>query len=217
MKYSDFRNEVCVALYAYTNGASDFVGFGLLVDRYQLKCRAGWLLEVMNDLESEGLIRAPKNATNDEMAGGWMTGKGLTYVENITSAGPYNEKLIMWQLTDQLQSEEHAGQASADSPKVMSIDSTTWTGLPKEGLLSDTGSHQLLSALSIVDDALEKADASNEQKSQARAYIIAIRALAEAPSPPADLIWMLVSRANNIAGITSLFVSIASLFISVTH
>ena len=93
-----------------------------------------------------------------------------------------------------------------------SIDSSSWSGLPKTGTLSTEASERLLVALKLADDALGHSQATNEERAQARAYIVAIQALAEAPDPPADLIWKLVERANSFAGIAAFFVSLMALF-----
>lgn len=97
------------------------------------------------------------------------------------------------------------------NPK-LGIDSTLWTGLPKFGVLTEEGAERLRASLAIVEDAVGKSNATNEEKSQARSYIIAIQALSEAPNPPADLIWEIVQRANNLSGIAALFLTIFSLF-----
>ncbi len=90
--------------------------------------------------------------------------------------------------------------------------SSAWTGLPKAGVLSEEAADRLKSALAVVNSALEKSGATNEEKAQARAFALAIHALADAPEPPADLIWELVSKASQIAGIASFFVSLVALF-----
>lgn len=112
------------------------------------------------------------------------------------------------------------GESGYNSPplnygQVIAVDSSTWTGLPKTGVLSDEGAEKLKNELMILNDALEKSDASNNEKSQARAYIIAINALTDAPEPPADVIWDLVSRLNQISGIASFIVSLIALFATV--
>lgn len=45
------------------------------------------------------------------------------------------------------------------------VDSSNWTGLPKQGALSQEASDRLLKALKIADNALEKSNATNEEKS----------------------------------------------------
>ena len=71
----------------------------------------------------------------------------------------------------------------------------------------------LVRELEEVDEKLESVEASQFDKSQARAYVLAAKALAEAPEPPSETIWKLLSRASNIASVASLFVSVIALFI----
>jgi hypothetical protein len=98
------------------------------------------------------------------------------------------------------------------APASLAVESSLWTGLPKSGTLTSEASERLLTTLKIADRALECSHATNEERAQARAYIVAIQALAEAPEPPADLIWQLIQRANSVAGIASFFVAVIALF-----
>jgi hypothetical protein len=100
-------------------------------------------------------------------------------------------------------------------PETSSVDSSSWTGLPRAGILTDEAADRLKIVLRNVDHAVARASCSNEERAQARAYVLAIQALAEAPEPPADLIWQLVQRANSIAGIASFFVALMALFVHV--
>lgn len=97
------------------------------------------------------------------------------------------------------------------------IESSTWTGLPSGFQLSQQLQQKLVADLDRAEEALGLAILSQEERSQARAYIIAIRVLAEAPDPQADLIWEMIGRVNQISGIASLFVSIIALFATVAH
>jgi hypothetical protein len=99
-----------------------------------------------------------------------------------------------------------------DQQHGVSIDSSGWTGMPRKGMLSEEAVHRLRVALNLVDDAVSRTTATNEEKAQARAYIIALNALAEAPEPPAELIWKIISLAAAIAGIGSLFVGLIDLY-----
>jgi hypothetical protein len=96
------------------------------------------------------------------------------------------------------------------------ISSHNWTGLPKVGVLGEAAVTTLKGALSTVDDAVLRSNATNQEKAQARAYVMAIHALADAPEPPADLIWEMVSRADQLSGIASLFVSLVALYVAVS-
>lgn len=113
---------------------------------------------------------------------------------------------------DFLTVEDEVGEA----PRI-SVDSATWTGLPKTGLLNEQQVARLLGGLKLIDKAIDSFDGSNEERAQARAYYLAMHALAAAPEPPADLIWQILQRANNLAGIASLFVSLIALFQAAAH
>jgi hypothetical protein len=95
--------------------------------------------------------------------------------------------------------------------------SFAWTGLPSNFQLTQEIQARLVNDLDRADAALATATVSQDERSQARAYIIAMRVLAEAPEPQADLIWEILGRANQISGIASLFVSIMGLFATVAH
>jgi hypothetical protein len=83
---------------------------------------------------------------------------------------------------------------------------------PAKIALTEATRFELVKELRLVEQAIEAATLTNEEKAQARAFVIAARMLAESPDPPDDLIWELIQRASNLAGIASLFVSIIALF-----
>ena len=78
--------------------------------------------------------------------------------------------------------------------------------------LSNAKREKLIVEIEKSLDELDNQNISNDLKAQARSYLRAAQALAEAPEPPVDLIWELIERLNSIAGIASLFVSIVALF-----
>jgi hypothetical protein len=59
--------------------------------------------------------------------------------------------------------------------------------------------------------AVEDADLTNSEKSQARGYLLAVKALADTPEPPADLIWTIINRAASIAGLAGFFLTLIAL------
>ena len=94
-----------------------------------------------------------------------------------------------------------------------SIDSSNWTG---RKIIK--GRHDEL--VTMLENAAKKIDdisLPNSEKATVRAYIVAAGLLAESPDPPDEIIWELISRANNICGVASLFVSILALFSAVGH
>ena len=102
------------------------------------------------------------------------------------------------------------------------VDYLTLLGLGEETpsrrfYLSRESREKLLSEADEIGRKLDDFGVTNSEKSQARAYIAAMKVLAEAPQPDDDLIWEIVSRANQLAGVASLFVSLVALFVSVKH
>ena len=63
--------------------------------------------------------------------------------------------------------------------------------------------------------AVEQSQLSNADKSTARGYLIAAKALADTPEPPVDIIWTILQRANSVAGIASFFVALVALLLTV--
>ena len=219
----------------------DLISFKDLADDYDIEWRDGWLLDLQKTLISEGFLRGPSNSMNDDMAIGRLIGRGLQYIEDkhgtldgvptmILKRGQEEllispEQEIAEEITEITGGRVFAGEGSpplnfepregdlylelAAEPKV---ESASWTGLPRAGVLDEYASGRVLSALQLADQALEQTGASNHERAQAKAYIVAIRALAEAPDPPADLIWEMVQRVNSIAGIASFFVALVALF-----
>jgi hypothetical protein len=94
----------------------------------------------------------------------------------------------------------------------LTTDSSTWTGVEKHLEWTHDKSLKLVVLLDEASVGLSKLSLSNSERSQIFAYLSSIRALAEAPDPPLDLVWTLVDRTNKLAGIAGLFISILSLF-----
>lgn len=83
---------------------------------------------------------------------------------------------------------------------------------PNPGFFSSEGGREEFVAL--ADKTLkdvEASDFSNSEKSQARGFLVAAKALSETPEPPADLIWTLLTRASTLAGIGSFFLALITL------
>ncbi|HEX8481908.1 MAG TPA: hypothetical protein VF650_08405 [Allosphingosinicella sp.] len=89
------------------------------------------------------------------------------------------------------------------------IPSSAWTGRP----ITIINSVLLSDSLRAVEQSIDTLEISNAEKAEARAYVVAMLALADAPDPPADLIWEMVCRASQISGIAALFVSIIAIFV----
>lgn len=106
--------------------------------------------------------------------------------------------------------------AEPDSEMPLSIDSATWTGLPTDVTISAPVVQKMVAALDEIDRQIE-AGPSNSAAAQAHAYAIAIRALLDAPDPQPDIVWEMLSRANNLAGVGSFFISLLALFVAAAH
>jgi hypothetical protein len=64
---------------------------------------------------------------------------------------------------------------------------------------------------------VETSSLSNVEKAQAHGYLTAAKALSETPEPPVDLIWNILGRANNVAGIGSFFLALITLIAMVVN
>ena len=91
------------------------------------------------------------------------------------------------------------------------IESSSWTGIYSKAKLSESAADGLSKMLSDVQAQLDSLAISNTEKSQALAYIVAAKALAQAPEPQADLIWELIGRLNALSGVAGLLVAIIAL------
>jgi hypothetical protein len=99
------------------------------------------------------------------------------------------------------------GEATA-----ITVNSSQWTGLPATFSLSDTKLNSIVELLRSAERELERTSLPNSECAQAIAYVRSATILMEAPEPQPDIAWELIQRANNIAGLASLFVAIIALF-----
>ncbi len=92
----------------------------------------------------------------------------------------------------------------------IAVDSASWTGRT----LSTSDTAELVQN---IDQALSKIDAINltqEKRAQARAFLRAVRELAEAPEPPFDLIEYMLKNVDRMIGLAGLFVGIAGFMVA---
>lgn len=93
--------------------------------------------------------------------------------------------------------------------------SESWTGRPMPGaVLSEAQRMRLIQGLRDAERRLDELQLDNSQRAQVLAYINAAKELAEAPDPPAELIWEILNRANYLAGIGSFFLALLALFVA---
>lgn len=95
-----------------------------------------------------------------------------------------------------------------DGHQAPSIDSTKWTGTRRPIRLTGKQADALVEELIDVEARLSELPITNAEKSQARAYLIAARVLAETPEPPGEIIWDMIARAAQIATIASLLAAV---------
>ena len=201
--YSTVENRLITAAYYSSNILNkDVVSLKEIFEIFAFEANERYLQTSLKYLSENGFNKVRLTFDDLQEQQIWLTAEGLKEAE----------RLIENRASDVLEFR----RTKLDAPK-NTVESTLWTGLPKEGVLSEQSVLRLKAALTIVEDAVLKSDATNEEKSQARSYIIAMSVLADAPEPPADLIWELVNRANQLSGIASLFVSIFTLFVSVAQ
>jgi hypothetical protein len=77
--------------------------------------------------------------------------------------------------------------------------------------LSDSEASALVRELEHVELKLLALNLNQEEYAQVRAYVVAAKILASAPKPPADIIWQILMRASQFAGIVSLLVATIAL------
>lgn len=231
MSYTDFSEQFLIACYRLASENSEILRSGEVLDEYELEPNEGWVYRVLEAWRSKGLIRGKGTMGSEREQPIFLAGEGFEQAERLLARGvrvprprlrvavsPATGEPVLEVSADQAGLPESVRVIDTNSAPLASeksavrVDSSSWTGLPTGFELDAVRREGLISAISSAERQLDDLGASNQEKAQARAYIVAIRALAEAPEPPVDLIWELVNRANSIAGIASLFVSIIALF-----
>lgn len=213
MIFTEYAELFVAALYHKTTlEDGEWYTFGDIVEEYQFPWKERWKRNLWEDLEDRGLVRlrgADEPSSRKEVA---LSGAGFRHIEQGPGADNVVAFLESYGLTHSHQ--RHSTDKGSDAEVGASrVDSSTWTGLPSDFELSEEKRTTLVAYLQEAESKLDSLGISNEAKAQARAYIIAAKVLADAPEPPSDVIWELVQRANSIAGIASLFVSVIGLFV----
>jgi len=225
MTFTDFCEKLLLALYQDGHKSDDWLHVMTLQSRYGLNVDEAWRSKAMNFLKSRGDAEGRELVGEANTAMAKITGSGIVYIEE-----KYGDKDGVGQVLTPIDHNDDIGDNFLDpadnlptdylndrEPSDIPIDSSTWTGLPKQGVMSEVAVGKLKGALRVAEDALSRSNATNEEMAQARAYVIAIHALADAPCPPADQIWSLIQAANGVAGIASFFVSLIALFQTAIH
>jgi len=187
--YRDFVDQLLVQLYKENEGApGQYTRFNDAARSAGLSPRRDWVLRFTEEVEGNGYAQVSKHLGNPADWHVRIKARGLEYVEEVL------------------------GVVERSTGGDVPVDSSSWTGLPANFQLSETKRASIVRALDLLEDELPTSTASQHDQAQARAYVIAARALLEAPDPEPELAWQLIGRANNLAGIASLLVSIIGLF-----
>lgn len=206
MTFVDFCEKMLIALYQDGHQSNEWLSFAELQARYGLAADASWLSRAMNHLSAQRRVEGRELNGAPDTVVGRITGSGMAYIE-----GKYGSKDGVGVILDPVQ-QSTTLQPFFDEVATEVVHSSSWTGLPSNFELTQERQQRLVRDLDTAEQTLTGLHLSQEVHAQARAYIIAARCLAEAPDPPADLIWEMLNRANALAGIASLFVSILALF-----
>ncbi len=100
---------------------------------------------------------------------------------------------------------QHIGSNGAST---QTIESVNWTGLTDRTLIDARNAKVVSRLIEKALKALPESPASNFEHMQAAAYLKAAKELVEAPEPPSELIWQLISKAADLVGLIGLFYTI---------
>jgi hypothetical protein len=84
--------------------------------------------------------------------------------------------------------------------------SSMWTGLRTADDLDVENMQRIIDVLEKAQDEMIARGATQMEASQARAYIKSIRALVDAPEPPTDAVWDLLTKLTTIEGLVQFLV-----------
>lgn len=218
-----------IALYQESEAGDADLRFQDVITKYGFAINEKWLQRLAEEWERNSYVKV------DAFIGSplkWyveIAGPGLRYIEEKYGSkdgvgeiiapvptAPPGEDFLTDENGEPLQTEDGEyltiDASPQEAPEPTTFHSSSWTGLPSTFAMDEQKSANLVALLRKAEDGLDRIGAKNAEKAMARAYIVAAQALADAPDPPADLIWEIINRANNLAGVASLFVSIIALF-----
>lgn len=207
MKYRQFHNALFRGLYdlAEEEGPA-FVRFEHVLAAAGLPVNANWIARFAEEADETSFAEVGKHMGNPEAWRVRIKAAGSAHVEYETERDPSWGIVPREAAADALRTAD-----SAPSDPSPAAQSSSWTGRPS---LPEENRSSLIAALRSAERSLDGMEIGNSDKAQARAFVIAAINLAEAPNPPDDLIWEMVSRANQISGIAALFVSVLALFVT---
>jgi hypothetical protein len=226
--FTSFQENLLVAAFELSERTgNEMVDVKEIISSYPLWPRSNWIMQSLRDFLARGLINDTLTIGGEEEQTLWLTAAGMREAEHLIEkgvmlihsddmqqSGRWTDGSVV--TTEFLNDRPHSDLAVVETREI-AVDTSSWTGLPRTGVLSEQQVSRLRAGLTQVEQALSEFGGTNEERAQARSYFVAINALADAPEPPADLIWKMIERVNQIAGIASLFVSIMALFQAAAH
>jgi hypothetical protein len=203
MTYREAHDALLRALHdAAERFGPDYITFEQAAKIAGVSLTPNWIARFVEDAEISGFAQVTKHLGPRETWQVRIRAAGSSFVESMVERQPD------WGWV--AEEPKDIAQPGRETPQPPAIDSASWTGRPT---LPPENRERLAVSLRAAERSLDVIQAGNAEKAQARAYIIAALALAEAPEPQDDLIWEIVSRANKLSGIAALFVSIVGLFV----
>ena len=203
MRYSQFAEDMLIALYQESETAVEEIRFKDLVAWYGLSDNERWLNRLSEEWKSNRYAEVQSFISGPLEWYVEISGAGMRYIEDR-----YGDKTGVGTVLHRIATVDDNPSIGEAGP----ISSSTWTGLPSDFELTEKRREKLVVLLTTVESDLDKIGVGNSEKAMARAYIVAAKALADAPVPPVDLIWVMIGRANALSGIASLLVSVVALF-----
>lgn len=108
---------------------------------------------------------------------------------------------------DHIVTESNGEYSLTDRPII--VNSTSWTGLTKT-VIDARNVNVISRQIEQAIDAISGAGAGNFETMQATAFLRAAKELVDAPEPPSQLIWQLISKAADVVGLFGLFFTLFS-------
>lgn len=192
----------------------DFQSLTTIYERLpQIRLLAQHFPEEDLGLEDKELVRvALDQLVEDGMAEAHWGERDYEASYRVTQDGFYQAVLGFDGLVSTAQPErgnDYARPAAPTHERDALHDSALWTGLKSKVI--DARNADVV--IKLIDDALSSlttSSVSNSDIRQAAAYLKAARELVDAPEPPSELIWEMIGRAANIAGLVGLFYALFS-------
>lgn len=181
---------------------------------------ADWLFEVTENLGSLGLLAPYQRDGGGEDQFVHLTAAGVRKARELSAAG-----LRVFARDEERDAQPHSdgtffsdGSGYRTGPRdgtavaaedIHVVDSSAWTGVSKPEVVEGEKLQLLRSQLADVERQVDALDLpSNSQRQQVMALVTAMKILADAPEPPADVIRDILQLLNNISGIGSLVVAL---------